>query len=82
MQYIDDEPAMFCPVAREVEHGTHTVIIGNVLDVIVPEVRDPLVYMGGRYLRLDAGAGFHTTPDGTGTADCVSKQDGSKAMVS
>jgi flavin reductase (DIM6/NTAB) family NADH-FMN oxidoreductase RutF len=55
LRYIDDAPAVFCSVAREVEHGTHTVIIGNVHDVIVPAVRDPLIYRGGRYVRLDAG---------------------------
>ncbi|MFM0226965.1 flavin reductase family protein [Paraburkholderia dipogonis] len=55
LPFIDDASAVFCSVAREVEHGTHTVIIGNVHSVIVPEVQDSLVYMGGRYVRLDAG---------------------------
>jgi flavin reductase len=53
IRYLADaQAAIFCKVAREIEHGTHTIIIGNVIDVILREVREPLVYAGGRYRRL------------------------------
>lgn len=55
IRYLADaQAAIFCEVAREIEHGTHTIIIGNVIDVVLPEVREPLVYLGGRYRRLDS----------------------------
>jgi flavin reductase (DIM6/NTAB) family NADH-FMN oxidoreductase RutF len=55
IRYLADaQAAIFCEVAREIEHGTHTIIIGNVIDVVLPQVSEPLVYVGGRYRRLDS----------------------------
>jgi flavin reductase (DIM6/NTAB) family NADH-FMN oxidoreductase RutF len=39
-------------VVQEIEHGTHTVMIGNVIDVITQPFEEPLLYMGGRYRQL------------------------------
>ncbi|WP_420997958.1 flavin reductase family protein [Cupriavidus sp. 30B13] len=50
---VDAQAAIFCEVAHEIEHGTHTIIVGNVIDVVLPDVQEPLVYVGGRYRRLE-----------------------------
>ncbi|MGF6779215.1 flavin reductase [Paraburkholderia sp. GAS334] len=53
IRYLADaQAAIFCEVAQEIEHGTHTIIIGNVMNVVLPEIKEPLVYAGGRYRRL------------------------------
>ncbi|MBZ9780578.1 flavin reductase family protein [Pseudomonas sp. REP124] len=54
IRYLADaQAAIFCEVVQEIEHGTHTVIIGNVIDVITQSVEEPLLYMGGRYRALN-----------------------------
>jgi len=50
----DAQAAIFCEVAQRVEHGTHTVIIGNVIDVVTSQLEHPLLYMGGRFRELRA----------------------------
>ncbi|WP_160107967.1 flavin reductase family protein [Pseudomonas izuensis] len=53
IRYLADaQAAIFCEVVQEIEHGTHTVIIGNVIYVITQPLEDPLLYMGGRYREL------------------------------
>ncbi|MCK8664115.1 flavin reductase family protein [Pseudomonas azerbaijanoccidens] len=53
IRYLADaQAAIFCEVVKEIEHGTHTVIIGNVIDVITRPLVEPLLYMGGRYREL------------------------------
>jgi flavin reductase (DIM6/NTAB) family NADH-FMN oxidoreductase RutF len=53
IRYLADaQAAIFCEVVQEIEHGTHTVIIGNVIDVITRPLVEPLLYMGGRYREL------------------------------
>jgi flavin reductase (DIM6/NTAB) family NADH-FMN oxidoreductase RutF len=42
--------SLFCEVANLVEFGTHTVIIGIVVETIAAEGRQPLVYLDGCYL--------------------------------
>jgi flavin reductase len=55
IRYLSDaQAAVFCEVVHEVEHGTHTIMIANVIDVVLAEVTEPLVYVGGRYRRLDS----------------------------
>jgi flavin reductase (DIM6/NTAB) family NADH-FMN oxidoreductase RutF len=54
--YLEDAPAVFCTVEQEIEHGTHTLIVANVQDVIVSEVCAPLVYMSGRNVQLHGQA--------------------------
>ncbi|HJR28998.1 MAG TPA: hypothetical protein VJ889_09795 [Pseudomonas sp.] len=39
-------------MVQEIEHGTHTVIIGNVIYVITQPLDEPLLYMEGRYREL------------------------------
>ncbi len=47
----DAQAAVFCDVARKVDHGSHAVFIGNVKDVIAPfGVDEPLIYFNRRYL--------------------------------
>lgn len=53
IRYLGDaQAAIFCEVAQTIEHGSHTVIIGNVIDVITQSMEEPLLYMGGRYRAL------------------------------
>lgn len=53
LRYLADaQAAIFCEVARQIEHGTHTIIVGNVLEVVLTPARAPLVYVGGRYRHL------------------------------
>ncbi|KIK89301.1 flavin reductase family protein [Pseudomonas sp. W15Feb9B] len=53
IQYLTDaQAAIFCEVVQEIEHGSHTVFIGNVIDVITQPLEEPLLYMGGRYRQL------------------------------
>ena len=47
----DAQAAVFCDVARKVDHGSHAVFIGNVKDVIAPfGVDEPLIYFNRGYL--------------------------------
>ncbi|WP_397453113.1 flavin reductase family protein [Pseudomonas sp. NA-150] len=48
----DAQASIICEVVQEIEHGTHTVFIGNVIDVITQPLEQPLMYMGGRYREL------------------------------
>lgn len=41
--------AIQCKVDREVEYGTHTIIIGKVLNTCLSDELDPLVYVNGNY---------------------------------
>lgn len=53
IRYLADaQAAIFCEVVQEIEHGTHTVFIGNVIYVITQPVEAPLLFMGGRYRAL------------------------------
>jgi len=53
LRYLADaQAAIFCEVVQEIEHGTHTVFIGNVIYVITQPVEEPLLYMRGRYREL------------------------------
>lgn len=53
IRYLADaQAAIFCEVVQEIEHGTHTVMIGNVIDVITQAMDEPLLYMEGRYRKL------------------------------
>ncbi|NYH11892.1 flavin reductase family protein [Pseudomonas moraviensis] len=53
IQYLADaQAAIFCEVVQEIEHGSHTVFIGNVIYVITQPLEEPLLYMGGRYREL------------------------------
>ncbi|MGI4733537.1 MAG: flavin reductase family protein [Janthinobacterium lividum] len=39
--------------ASHLDHGTHRIIVGDVIEVVRPAGIDPLVYVGGRYVALD-----------------------------
>jgi flavin reductase (DIM6/NTAB) family NADH-FMN oxidoreductase RutF len=53
IRYLADaQAAIFCEVAQEIEHGTHTIIVGNVIDVVTQVVEQPLLYMAGHYRSL------------------------------
>lgn len=50
LPYLDDAQANFmCRNARAIEHGTHTIFIGDVEGVRTRGAVDPLVYVDGRY---------------------------------
>ena len=50
--YLRDAQASFsCRYEKHVEHGTHAVVIGEVLSVDVAGDVDPLIYLDGGYAR-------------------------------
>jgi len=48
----DAEANVFCRVARTVDYGTHTLVIGHVEDVRIDGRSLPLIYGHGRFLEL------------------------------
>ena len=54
--YLEDiQSAIFCRLIQAVGHGTHTLFIGEVVDVVDNEAnntRDPLLYCDGTYGRF------------------------------
>lgn len=54
--YLEDiQSVIFCKLIQAVEHGTHTLFIGEVVDVLASEThntRDPLLYCDGAYGRF------------------------------
>ena len=48
--YLEDAQASFvCRNDRQVDHGTHGIFIGEVVDVLSHGAVDPLIYVDGRY---------------------------------
>lgn len=55
LRYLTDAQAsIFCEVVQEVDYGSHTIFIGNVMSVVTQSLESPLVYMGGRFRELSA----------------------------
>ena len=55
LPYLADALASFiCNIDKLIEYGTHTIVIGQVKQVIVPESEniDPLIYVTGGYKSL------------------------------
>lgn len=52
LYYLHDaQAAFFCEKVKDVEHGTHTIYIGNINKVLTSsELVNPLIYLDGRYL--------------------------------
>lgn len=48
---LDAQAAIVCSNQKMVEHGTHGIFIGDVVEIRMTEVIDPLVYMDGRFGR-------------------------------
>jgi len=46
----DGQASFICRVVNRVDHGTHSVFIGEVRAAHTAEIVDPLVYVDGRYL--------------------------------
>jgi flavin reductase (DIM6/NTAB) family NADH-FMN oxidoreductase RutF len=51
----DAQASIFCKRANLFEHGTHTIVIGNVIDLILTNPVSPLVYVDGRYVGISDG---------------------------
>ncbi len=51
LHYVKDAPAVFlCEKQQQITHGTHTIYIGNIEEVLVSNEKNPaLVYADGRY---------------------------------
>ena len=50
LPYLSEaQSAVFCELADQIEHGTHTVFIGNVQSVRLAGEVSPLVFADGRY---------------------------------
>lgn len=48
----DAQASILCINERMIDHGTHSIFIGNVLNVVLSGETDPLVYVDGRYVRI------------------------------
>lgn len=44
------EASIFCVLSQAVDHGTHTIFIGEVENVVAAEKIDPLIYLNGAFL--------------------------------
>ncbi|HQQ62220.1 MAG TPA: flavin reductase family protein [Pseudomonadales bacterium] len=55
LPYLRDAQAVFlCRTARQLSHGTHTIVIGDIDKVMVAENDvDPLLYADGKYRKLE-----------------------------
>jgi flavin reductase len=53
-----------CRVAGKLDHGTHTVFLGEVLGLVLGRKGEPLLYAGGQYARLTALAQGAPLPEG------------------
>jgi flavin reductase (DIM6/NTAB) family NADH-FMN oxidoreductase RutF len=51
----DAQASIFCKRANLFEHGTHSIVIGNVVDLILTDPVSPLVYVNGRYVGVSDG---------------------------
>lgn len=52
--YLEDaQAAIFCRQANRVAHGTHDIVIGDVIAVNLSGNFDPMVFAGGKYWRLN-----------------------------
>jgi flavin reductase (DIM6/NTAB) family NADH-FMN oxidoreductase RutF len=49
------QASIVCRNANSLHHGTHTIFVGDVEEVTVDGVPEPLVYMDGKYGRADIG---------------------------
>ena len=51
--YLEDvQSVVFCKVIQVVGHGTHSLFIGEVSDVVLGDTREPLLYCDGSYGRF------------------------------
>jgi flavin reductase (DIM6/NTAB) family NADH-FMN oxidoreductase RutF len=49
--YLADAQASFvCRLVNQVDHGTHSIFIGEVEEAKAADIVDPLIYVDGRYL--------------------------------
>ena len=48
------QASIVCRTVKQVDHGTHGVFIGDVVEVYMEGVAEPLVYVDGRYTRAMA----------------------------
>lgn len=53
-----------CRVARSLDHGTHTVFLGDVLSLVVGKKGNSLLYAGGQYAKLAPLALGEPLPEG------------------
>ena len=43
---------ILCRKCKMLEHGTHTILIGDVYNILINNTIDPLIYMDGKYGRF------------------------------
>ena len=56
--------AFDCRVANRLEHGTHSVFLGEVQEVMIGKKGKPLIYADGQYAKLAALAHGEPLPEG------------------
>ncbi len=49
------QASIVCRNVKQVEHGTHGIFIGDVMEVFADGEPDPLVYVDGHYARIAKG---------------------------
>ncbi len=51
LPYLADAQASFiCRMVNRIDHGTHSIFVGEVLSATAADRVDPLIYVDGRYL--------------------------------
>ncbi|WP_298396860.1 flavin reductase family protein [Sphingobium sp.] len=53
------QASILCRNARQIDHGTHGIFIGDVMSVQLAGVPDPLVYLDGRFSRVRDAEAAH-----------------------
>jgi flavin reductase (DIM6/NTAB) family NADH-FMN oxidoreductase RutF len=53
-----------CRVTKAIEHGTHTVFLGQVEHILLGRKGKPLLYVGGQYAKLASLAHGEPLPEG------------------
>jgi len=49
--------AFDCELSQEVEHGTHSILVGSVIDIRMGESRSHLMYVGGAFTQISSQLG-------------------------
>jgi flavin reductase (DIM6/NTAB) family NADH-FMN oxidoreductase RutF len=50
---LGSQASISCSNVHQIDHGSHSIFLGNVMDVSLSDGIDPLVYMNGAYGRVE-----------------------------
>jgi flavin reductase (DIM6/NTAB) family NADH-FMN oxidoreductase RutF len=61
---VDALASFDCRVVKTIEHGTHTIFLGQVEHILIGRKGKPLLYAGGQYAKLASLAHGEPLPEG------------------